>query len=90
MAPFSVVEDDIYRRVLVSHYCNSWSLLPWQLKEGESSAKSDWRGVIQVAGSDPYAWKGYEWHQKTWRTCVRARRPRRRRGAREQGKGNRV
>lgn len=54
--------SDIYRRVLVNHYCNSWSLLPWQLKEGESVAKSDFRGVMQVAGSDPYAWKGYESH----------------------------
>ena len=89
MAPFSVVEDDIYRRVLVSHYCNSWSLLPWQLKEGESSAKSDWRGVIQVAGSDPYAWKGYEWHQDMAhvRSCKAAEEAR---AAREQGKGNRA
>jgi ectoine hydroxylase-related dioxygenase (phytanoyl-CoA dioxygenase family) len=49
-----------YRRVLVNHYCNSWSLLPWQVREGETPASADRRCVIQVAGSDPYAWKGYE------------------------------
>lgn len=52
--------SDIYRRVLVSHYMNAWSLLPWHLKEGESPANADRRGVVPVAGIDPYAWKGYE------------------------------
>ncbi len=79
--------SDIYRRVLVSHYCNSWSLLPWQLKEGESSAKSDWRGVIQVAGSDPYAWKGYERapDMAHVRSCKAAEEVR---AGRDQGAGN--
>ncbi|MDP6117489.1 MAG: phytanoyl-CoA dioxygenase family protein [Planctomycetota bacterium] len=48
------------RRVLVNHYCNAWSLLPWQLKEGERASTADHRAVIQVSGSDPYAWKGYD------------------------------
>ncbi|MDA0840545.1 MAG: phytanoyl-CoA dioxygenase family protein [Planctomycetota bacterium] len=48
------------RRVLVNHYCNAWSLLPWQVKEGERPATADRRAVIHVSGSDPYAWKGYE------------------------------
>jgi ectoine hydroxylase-related dioxygenase (phytanoyl-CoA dioxygenase family) len=49
-----------YRRVLVNHYCNAWSLLPWSIKEGERPATADRRNVIPVAGTDPYAWKGYE------------------------------
>jgi phytanoyl-CoA hydroxylase len=48
------------RRVLVSHYCNAWSLLPWSLKDGERPANADRRCVVPVSGSDPYAWKGYE------------------------------
>ena len=52
--------SEVYRRVLVSHYCNAWSLLPWSLKEGESVANADRRCVIPVAGTDPYAWKGYD------------------------------
>ena len=50
----------IYRRVLVNHYMNAWSLLPWHLKEGESPANADRRAVFPVAGIDPYAWKGTE------------------------------
>ena len=49
-----------YRRVLVNHHCNAWSLLPWQLREGERPANADRRCVVPVAGIDPYAWKGYE------------------------------
>ncbi|MCZ6676444.1 MAG: phytanoyl-CoA dioxygenase family protein [Candidatus Poribacteria bacterium] len=52
--------SQVYRRVLVNHYCNTWSLLPWRLKEGERPASADYRCVIPVAGTDPYAWKGYE------------------------------
>ncbi|MDE2125022.1 MAG: phytanoyl-CoA dioxygenase family protein [Armatimonadetes bacterium] len=51
--------SSIYRRVLVNHYCNAWSLLPWSIAEGESVASADRRCVVPVAGSDPYAWKGY-------------------------------
>lgn len=50
----------IYRRVLVNHYMNAWSLLPWSLKEGEHAAMADRRAVVPVAGVDPYAWKGYD------------------------------
>jgi len=50
----------VYRRVLVNHYMNSWSLLPWSIKEGESPANADRRNIIPVAGVDPYDWKGYE------------------------------
>lgn len=52
--------SNIYRRVLVNHYCNAWSLLPWSLREGESVASADRRCIVPVAGVDPYAWKGYE------------------------------
>lgn len=45
--------SDIYRRAVVNHYCNAWSLLPWQ-------NKVDNRSVVPVAGIDPYVWKGYD------------------------------
>ena len=63
--------SQIFRRVLVNHYMNAWSLLPWSLKEGESVAMADRRSVIPVAGVDPYAWKGYDNPpQNVWlRTC---------------------
>ena len=51
---------DTYRRVLVNHYCNAWSLLPWRVEEGESPARADRRAIVPVAGIDPYAWKGYQ------------------------------
>jgi hypothetical protein len=47
-----------YRRVLVNHYMNSWSLLPWSHQEGVNIAQNDDRTILQVAGNDPYAWKG--------------------------------
>jgi len=52
--------SQVYRRVLVNHYCNAWSHLPWHLREGESVATADRRNIVPVAGVDPYAWKGYE------------------------------
>lgn len=51
---------DTFRRVLVNHYCNSWSLLPWSIHEGERPADADRRCIIPVSGVDPYAWKGYD------------------------------
>jgi phytanoyl-CoA hydroxylase len=62
---------DIFRRVLVNHYCNAWSLLPWNLEEGERVANADRRKVLPVSGADPYAWKGYEQPDRDcWlRTC---------------------
>ena len=63
--------SDVFRRVLVNHYCNAWSLLPWQVKPGESAATADRRAIVPVAGVDPYAWKGYEPSpEKVWlRPC---------------------
>jgi hypothetical protein len=63
--------SDIYRRVLVSHYMNAYSLLPWQVKAGEPAAMADRRTIVPVAGVDPYAWKGLEPLPKSvWlRTC---------------------
>lgn len=60
-----------YRRVLVNHYMNAWSLLPWSLKEGEQPANADVRRIVLVAGVDPYRWKGFEpVEQDVWlRTC---------------------
>lgn len=52
--------SQVYRRALVNHYMNSYSLLPWEVKEGERVATADSRCVIPVAGEDPYAWKGYD------------------------------
>ena len=49
-----------YRRVLVNHYMNAWSLLPWRIQEGQTAARSDFRDIVMVAGSDPYEWKGTE------------------------------
>ena len=63
--------SSIYRRALVNHYCNAWSLLPWGLREGERPANADRRCIVPVAGIDPYAWKGYDDPpQNVWlRTC---------------------
>jgi phytanoyl-CoA hydroxylase len=63
--------SNVYRRVLVNHYCNAWSLLPWSMREGERVATADRRNIILVAGEDPYAWKGLEpAPQDVWlRTC---------------------
>ena len=53
--------SDRYRRALVNHYCNAWSLLPWvptKTIDGGAVATLDNRTTIVVAGSDPYDWKG--------------------------------
>lgn len=56
--------SQIYRRALVSHYMNSWSLLPWYQVDTPAGSTSvglaDARKIIQVAGTDPYTWKGVE------------------------------
>lgn len=51
-----------FRRAIVYHYMNSYSLLPWgkAALENTSPAQADNRKVIQVLGEDPYAWKGYK------------------------------
>ncbi|MBT4499592.1 MAG: phytanoyl-CoA dioxygenase family protein [Gemmatimonadetes bacterium] len=52
--------SQIYRRALVNHYMNAWSLLPWQMREGESPSRADYRDIVIVHGEDPYSWKGLE------------------------------
>ncbi len=57
--------SQVYRRALVSHYMNSWSLLPWYNTEvpNEGSVSigvADSRRIIPITGTDPYAWKGVE------------------------------
>jgi len=50
-----------FRRVLVNHYMSAQSLLPWgSPPQGVAVAKHDYRDVVMVAGTDPYAWKGYD------------------------------
>lgn len=51
--------SDRFRRVLVNHYMNAYSLLPWHRPpEDGRMALADYRGIMMVAGDDPYAWKG--------------------------------
>ena len=49
-----------FRRSLVNHYMSASSLLPWSLsKDFEGSVgMADYRDIVMVAGTDPYAWKG--------------------------------
>jgi ectoine hydroxylase-related dioxygenase (phytanoyl-CoA dioxygenase family) len=58
--------SSVYRRALVNHYMNAWSLLPWEVAEGQRPAIADVRRIISVAGVDPYAWKGYVRGQDVW------------------------
>ncbi len=44
------------RRALVLHYMNARSLLPWN--HDGATPTEDFRDIVLVAGSDPYAWKG--------------------------------
>ncbi len=59
--------SDRFRRVLVNHYCNAWSLLPRIIpagtepgQMGEEIGLADDRKVLQVCGQDPYVDKGYD------------------------------
>jgi len=48
-----------YRRALVNHYMSAQSLLPWASPDdGQHMGQADFRDVVLVAGSDPYAYKG--------------------------------
>ncbi len=47
-----------FRRALVNHYMSAESLLPWRYDSEKPMAKQDYRGVVLVAGRDPYAYKG--------------------------------
>lgn len=51
-----------FRRSLVNHYMSAESLLPWfwDSKTTGQFAILDHRDVEIVAGTDPYAWRGYE------------------------------
>ncbi|MCE9591416.1 MAG: phytanoyl-CoA dioxygenase family protein [Planctomycetes bacterium] len=69
--------SNVFRRVLVNHYMNAWSRLPWFMPANDgktpmpSPAILDVRNVVPVAGIDPYAYKGYETPAKNvWlRSC---------------------
>lgn len=48
-----------YRRALANHYMSAESLLPWHRPpEGVSVGHWDFRDIVLVAGTDPYAYKG--------------------------------
>ncbi|MCF6470152.1 phytanoyl-CoA dioxygenase family protein [Nonomuraea sp. MG754425] len=50
-----------YRRALVNHYMSAESLLPWAVPaQGVGMAQADFRDIVLVAGSDPYAYKGLD------------------------------
>ncbi len=56
-----------YRRALVNHYMSAESLLPWAAPEpGQPVAQADFRDIVLVAGSDPYAYKGVEQVREPW------------------------
>ncbi|MEV0001524.1 phytanoyl-CoA dioxygenase family protein [Micromonospora sp. NPDC050980] len=48
------------RRALVHHYMSAQSLLPWFHQPEVYMGKTDFRDVVQVAGTDPYAYRGYQ------------------------------
>jgi ectoine hydroxylase-related dioxygenase (phytanoyl-CoA dioxygenase family) len=57
--------EGTYRRALVNHYMSCESFLPWgRTPEGDHNAHHDYRDIIIVAGTDPYAFKGYTSIQK--------------------------
>lgn len=48
-----------FRRSLVNHYMSAESLLPWTKPDEKTSmALADYRDIVLVAGTDPYAHKG--------------------------------
>ena len=53
--------SDGFRRSLVNHYCNAWSLLPWTVFSDiqVDVANLDYRNVVPL-GADPYESKGYD------------------------------
>ena len=55
-----------FRRALVNHYMNASSFLPWQAPKTGSMAMADYRDIVMVAGTDPYAYKGVENLAKAW------------------------
>ncbi len=58
-----------FRRSLVNHYMSAESFLPWSRPEdGTSMAMADYRDIVMVAGTDPYAYKGTH-VAKAWCAC---------------------
>lgn len=56
-----------FRRSLVNHYMSAESLLPWSRPEdGITMALADYRDIVMVAGTDPYAYKGTTDIAKAW------------------------
>lgn len=59
---------DNFRRAIVYHCMNAYSLLPWKTStmnlEGVPMGLVDNRRVFHVIGEDPYAWKGYNINPK--------------------------
>jgi phytanoyl-CoA hydroxylase len=52
---------DGLRRALANHYMSAESLLPWQdVPAGVHVGKHDYRDIVMVAGTDPYAYKGLD------------------------------
>ncbi len=50
-----------YRRAVANHYMSAESLLPWLWPEKSTGMGiHDFRDIVMVAGSDPYAYKGIE------------------------------
>lgn len=58
--------SDGYRRALVNHYMNAYSLLPWGNDAGQNFATADNRAVVPVVGADPYEWKGTVTRDDVW------------------------
>ena len=45
--------------MLVNHYMSATSHFPWgKADAGAHLAEADYRGIVLVAGTDPYAYKG--------------------------------
>lgn len=50
-----------YRRAVANHYMSAESLLPWFWPDQDTGmAIHDFRDIVMVAGTDPYAYKGLE------------------------------
>ena len=61
-----------YRRALVNHYMSAESFLPWFAPRPQSQtdqkgiAKLDYRDIVMIAGTDPYAHHGLEDRQSAF------------------------
>ncbi len=58
-------QSNQYRRTLVIHTMNAWSILPWSTPDLPMPSTNDRRAIVQVSGIDPYAWKGFAEHHRT-------------------------